>query len=80
MNTTLSTFDQIAEELKKPSKKKCFGSDARFEYTRAQKKKIVEKRPAPSAYNTMTEWRSKEMSPKKTLWNDMVWRQAGACL
>lgn len=59
MNTTLSTFDQLAVDNKKPSKKLYFGSDTRFEYTRPNKKKIVEKRPAPSEYNTLYEWRSK---------------------
>ena len=53
MNTTLGTFDQISEDHKKPDKRRHFGGDSRFEYTRTQKKKIVEKRPSPSAYNTM---------------------------
>lgn len=28
-----------------------FGSDAKFEYTRPSKKKIIEERPAPCNYN-----------------------------
>jgi phosphopantetheine adenylyltransferase len=52
MNTTLTTFDQLAVELSKPTKKNYFGSDARFEYTRQVKKKIEEKRPSPVNYLT----------------------------
>ena len=53
MNHTLTTFDRIESDLKKPIKVKHFGLDSRFEYTRTNKKKIVEKRPDPSSYNTM---------------------------
>jgi hypothetical protein len=34
MNTTFTTFDQLKQELAKPSKKHLLGTDARFEYTR----------------------------------------------
>lgn len=74
MNTTLTTFDQLATEYTKPTKKHYLGTDAKFEYTRENKKKIVEKRPDPSSYTTTFEWRSKEISPKKTIWNDLVWK------
>lgn len=74
MNTTLTTFDQLAQELAKPTKKHYLGTDARFEYTREQKKKILEQRPSPSNYKTTLEWKGKDVSPKKTLWNDLIWR------
>jgi hypothetical protein len=41
MNVTISTFDRLANESLKPNKKHLFGNDARFEYTRENKKKIV---------------------------------------
>lgn len=41
MNVTISTFDRLANEFQKPNKKHLFGNDARFEYTRENKKKIV---------------------------------------
>jgi len=41
MNVTISTFDRLANEALKPNKKQLFGCDARFEYTRENKKKIV---------------------------------------
>lgn len=74
LNTTLETFDQLADEYKKPSKRHLFGTDAKFEYTRDSKKKIVEKRPAPSSYTTTFEWRGKDLSPKKDLWNEKIWK------
>ncbi len=74
MNTTFTTFDQLKTELSKPSKKHYLGTDARFEYTREQKKKITEQRPAPSNYQTTIEWKGKDVSPKKTIWSDLVWR------
>lgn len=53
-----TTFDRIrtADEARRKKKDKKivfhgFGSDAKFEYTRPSKKKIVEERPPPSAYN-----------------------------
>lgn len=69
MNTTLVTFDQLATEFKKSTKVNYMGKDAKFEYTRESKKKIVEKRPDPSSYKTMIEWKGKDVSPKKTSWN-----------
>ena len=74
MNMTLNTFETIQKSQEKPSKVNHFGLDAKFEYTRPEKKKIVEKRPAPSNYKTTLEWRSKDMSPKKVLWNTMIWK------
>ena len=71
MNTTLTTFEQLATELEKPCKQKLFGTDAKFEYTRESKKKSIEKRPAPSSYSTTIEWKGKDVSPKKTIWNDL---------
>ena len=55
MNCTFTTFDAIS---KSPPKKKeikdNFGTtDARFPYTRPDKKKIKETRPSPDSYNTM---------------------------
>jgi hypothetical protein len=38
MNTTISTFDRIS--LSPKSKLPGFGTDARFPYTRSEKKKI----------------------------------------
>ena len=74
MNTTLHTFDQLSKELDKSTKVKNFGGDARFEYTRENKKKIIETRPAPSSYRTLYDWKGKDVSPKKTIWNDQVWK------
>jgi hypothetical protein len=74
MNVTLTTFDRLANETAKPTKKQYFGSDARFEYTRQNKKKIVEKRPDPSSYATTVDWKGKDVSPKKQLWTELVWR------
>ena len=51
-----------------------FGSDSRFEYTRPNKKMIIEERPAPCNYETKIEWRGKSnMSPKKKRWADLLW-------
>jgi hypothetical protein len=74
MNTTLTTFDQLATEFKKPTKVNYLGKDAKFEYTRENKKKIVEKRPDPSSYTTTMEWKGKDVSPKKTSWSELVWK------
>lgn len=74
MNTTLNTFEQLSIEKEKPSKKNHFGLDSRFEYTREIKKKIIEKRPDPSSYQTAIEWKGKDVSPKKTTWTDLVWK------
>lgn len=52
-----NTFDRImtAEMINRKKKDKSpfhgFGSDAKFEYTRPSKKKIIEQKPAPSCYN-----------------------------
>ena len=52
-----TTFDRImtADQIRKKKKDKSpfngFGSDAKFEYTRPSKKKIIEERPAPCAYS-----------------------------
>jgi hypothetical protein len=52
-----TTFDRImtADMAKRKKKDKSvfhgFGSDAKFEYTRPSKKKIIEERPAPCNYN-----------------------------
>lgn len=35
---------------------------------------MIEKRPDPSSYATAFEWKGKDVSPKKTSWNDMVWK------
>jgi hypothetical protein len=69
MNTTLFTFDQLALEYRKPSKKKGFGTDAKFEYTRENKKAIIEKRADLLAHAQVFEWKGKSVSPKKILWN-----------
>jgi hypothetical protein len=45
------TADLIKRKKKDKSTDNGFGSDAKFEYTRPSKKKIVEQRPPPSAYN-----------------------------
>ena len=53
MNATFTTFEHIEKKANKSNEKiKGFGTDARFEYTRPEKKKIVEKRPDPISYNT----------------------------
>jgi hypothetical protein len=69
MNTSLRTFDQLAIEMSNHSKKKCFGTDAKFEYTRENKKKIIEERPDPVAHSMLYEWKGKSVSPKKIQWN-----------
>lgn len=62
-----TTFDRIrtADEVQRKKKDKSvfngFGSDARFEYTRESKKKIMEERPAPCNYNLVLEWKGKNM-------------------
>jgi hypothetical protein len=45
-----------------------FGSDAKFEYTRPSKKKIIEERPAPCAHNLVLEWKGKNMEVKSNNW------------
>ena len=45
-----------------------FGSDAKFEYTRPSKKKIVEKRPAPCDHEIMLEWKGKNMEMRGKNW------------
>jgi hypothetical protein len=52
MNVTLDTFEKLQKDLERPSKVHHFGLDSKFEYTRQQKKKVVEKRPDPSSYRT----------------------------
>lgn len=37
------------------------------------KKQIIEKRPAPSAYETKINWKGKSDSPKKKEWIKMIW-------
>ena len=62
-NTFERTF--TADLLKRKKKEKQafngFGSDSKFEYTRPNKKKIIEVRPAPSAYEMVLEWKGKNM-------------------
>jgi hypothetical protein len=74
MNAGVRTFERFATEAAKPSKKKMFGCDARFEYTRENKKTVVEKRPDPSSYETIINWKGKNVSPKKQFWTEMVWK------
>jgi len=74
MNVTLDTFDKIEKNNKAESKVQHFGLDSKFEYTRAQKKKIVEKRPDPSSYRTTFEWKGKDISPKKTMWETNIYK------
>lgn len=47
LNTTIETFDNFKLKDFSKSKKKFFGGDSKFEYTRANKKTIIEKRPSP---------------------------------
>jgi hypothetical protein len=63
-----TTFDRIRTTAEGRQKKKDskvvfngFGSDAKFEYTRPSKKKIVEERPPPCTYNLVLEWKGKNM-------------------
>jgi hypothetical protein len=51
-----------------------FGSDARFEYVRTNKRKIAEVRPTPCTYNTRIDWKDKKTSPKKKEWIKMLWK------
>jgi hypothetical protein len=74
MNMTLNTFERLEKEHERPSKIHHFGMDSRFDYTRPSKKKIVEKRPDPSSYKTTIEWKGKDVSPKKQLWDTMIWK------
>ena len=59
------TFDRKKLSFKYDRKKrsnslnKGFGVDAKFEYTRQNKKKIKEKRPAPTRYNITIDWKRK---------------------
>lgn len=65
------TFDRIKsseKQRKKKENKNGFGSDAKFAYQRTPKKKILEVRPAPTAYNTGIEWKGKDMDVKKNNW------------
>ena len=64
MNCTFTTFDTLNSPKKKDSKFEGFGTDARFTYTRAEKKKFKEIRPGPSSYNTIISWKGKG-SPKE---------------
>ena len=75
MNITLSTFEKLQKDSGKPAtKRNYFGLDSKFEYTRPDKKKIVEKRPAPSSYTTTHEWKGKDVSPKKSDLNVVIWK------
>ena len=73
-NMTLNTFDKVKKDNEKSAKRNHFGLDSKFEYTRPTKKKILEKRPDPSSYTTMMEWKGKDVSPKKNTWNSMIWK------
>jgi hypothetical protein len=61
-----------AEQLRRKKKDKStfhgFGSDAKFEYTRPSKKKIIEQRPAPCAYSLGLEWKGKNMDLRGNNW------------
>lgn len=51
------TFDSLNKTSKESTGKSLgFGTDARFEYTRASKKQ-KEKGPGPMSYNTTFEWK-----------------------
>ena len=45
-----------------------FGSDSKFEYTRPNKKKILEKRPAPCDHEMVLEWKGKNMQLRGHNW------------
>jgi len=51
----------LINKRKKNIKTTGFGTDAKFSYERTKKKVIVEERPAPCNYNTMIEWKGKNM-------------------
>lgn len=78
LNATFTTFDLIENYAKKSEKSKSkekasgFGTDARFEYTRPDLKKIKQKRPDPISYNTAYGWRQKKGSPKNKPWNQSI--------
>ena len=74
-----STFDRImtadratrartASSEKKTRVFHGFGSDAKFEYTRPNKKKILEKRPAPCDHEMVLEWKGKNMQLRGHNW------------
>lgn len=69
-----NTFDRIKSACETSRKRKDktvfngFGSDAKFEYTRPSKKKIVEVRPQPTAYNLVLEWKGKGMDLRGNNW------------
>ena len=66
MNLTFTTFDSIKHSPKKEKEvQKGFGTDAKFTYTRIDKKKIKEERPSPNSYNTIIPWKGKKESPTK---------------
>lgn len=60
----------IKKDLKKNSKSlnKGFGTDAKFEYCRPSKKKIVETRPTPTKYDLSIPWKGKADSTKNKGW------------
>lgn len=69
-----NTFDRIMTAVLMKRKKKDkdvfhgFGSDAKFEYTRPSKKKIIEQRPTPSTYDLRLEWKGKNMDLRGNNW------------
>ena len=73
MNCTFATFDSISQSPKNKEKKvDYFGNDARFEYTRPDKKKIKEIRPSPNMYNTIMDWKGKKSPKNSKGWYDSV--------
>jgi hypothetical protein len=63
-------FQTLKTTSKSKEKSKGFGTDARFESTRDDKRVIKEKRPDPNAYRTSLEWRpAKATAEKAKPWN-----------
>ena len=72
---TMRTFDTMPVSPKKKKESQFgFGTDARFEYIRPNKKTIVEKRPAPVSYRTTYDWKGKGDKPKQRTWDEDVWK------
>ena len=72
------TFDRVKLDTERDRKKrskslnKGFGTDAKFEYCRVSKKKIIEERPDPTKYDLRITWRGKKDETKKHGWNSFL--------
>lgn len=49
-----------------------FGTDAKFEYCRPNKKKIIETRPDMTKYDLSITWKGKKDETRRRGWNSFV--------